>query len=399
MLMPSGKKLAEHAIFADTSKLDGKALSQFYDAIKVEGVVKGALMPDAHAGYSLPIGAVVATDGLVFPSWVGYDIGCGVCAIETPFVEEDLKLLRKEIFDEIYKTIPVGFNIRTKRHDSMDEGTVDWFWDNWLTPLDRPSYITDDLRKVWKDKNADRALGTLGGGNHFIELGVNKHDDRVWIIVHSGSRGFGHGLATHYMKLAANGKASEGNFGFSMNSQEGLDYYNDVSFTLMYALRNRAIMIDDVIWKLCQATNTMYKSSDWEGTFVNRNHNHVEYNSVHCVYIHRKGATHAEAEMLGIIPGNMRDGCYLVKGKGNWDSLYSSSHGAGRLLGRRVAKETLDYDKFVNEMSAADIVARTDKGVLDESPDAYKNFDEVMEHQEELIDVLTHFRTILNVKG
>lgn len=351
----------------------GKALAQFNSAMAEDFAVKGALMPDTHAGYALPIGAVVATKGVVVPAWVGYDIGCGMCAVKTNLKRDDLEGKHQEIFDALYEVIPVGFNKRSK-------------------PIGFQTKIkpTEAGKDIYNKKAGDHQLGTLGGGNHFIEIGYDEKDC-VWVTIHSGSRGVGHGIATHYMKLAGGGKAREGHFPLSVDSQEGKDYIQDLAFGLEFALANRKTMMGEV----GSVLDNVLKREVYTSTFINRNHNHAELKDG--LWIHRKGATHAEKGMLGVIPGNMRDGCFIVEGKGNPDALCSSSHGAGRVLGRRAAKEQLDFNEFAEEMQG--VTALVKAGTLDESPMAYKNIFEVMEQQKDLVKVIAYVKPLINIKG
>ena len=360
---------------------DGKTLDQFFTAMKDESVVQGALMADAHLGYSLPIGGVIATKDKIFPSWVGYDIGCGMVAQKLKVQADDIMDFRDDIYAEIAKNIPVGF----KTHNSPAHG---------LTP--EGFDVSDDLNDVWKKKNASCGLATLGGGNHFIEIGRGKEDGSAWVIVHSGSRGFGHGIGTHYMKLASNSnKAKEGNYGLMVDSVDGQNYLNDMEFCLRYAYESRMVMMTTIT--NCISEVTEIPLGNMLGSIINKHHNYAEL----CdgVWIHRKGATNASEGEMGIIPGNMRDGCFIVKGKGVADSLFSSSHGAGRVLSRRAAKETLDYDEFVETMKDNDVTCRIDTGLLDESPGAYKDLFDVMNNQRDLLEVVDYVKPILNRKG
>lgn len=373
-------------------------LDQFYSALELESVVQGALMADAHLGYTLPIGAVIATEGIVFPSWVGYDIGCGMCALKTNIIRIDVIPHMHEIFNTIYEGIPVGFNIN--KTANMET------WDLLLKKTAKINKSTA-LQRIIKEKKAPQALGSLGSGNHFIEIGYDSKD-YIWIIIHSGSRGLGHGLATHYMKLASgDGKAREGHFGHEVNSWHGQDYLNDLEFGLEFALANREEMMQRVLNILTyviyrniapyQLTSTDYTWLEKQGEFINRNHNHIEERNG--LYIHRKGATHAESGMRGVVPGNMYDGSFIVEGLGNPESLYSSSHGAGRILSRRAAKEKLDYDQFVAEMQEAGITCCTKRSILDESRGAYKNIFEVMDAQKDLVKIVDHIKPLINIKG
>ncbi len=361
-----------YKIYAEV--LEAEALQQFESAMQQDFVVKGALMPDAHSGYSLPIGAVVATEGVVVPAWVGYDIGCGMCALKTTFDSEEVRANAKSIFDNLYRDIPVGFN-----HNKTDSE-----WD--YKSIDCTSKIDEIFQK-----NGLKQLGSLGGGNHFIEIGVDE-SQAIWIIIHSGSRNLGHATATHYMKLASgDGRAREGHFGFDVATSDGESYIADLNFCLQFALANRKEMIhrvEKVMKRYCSGEGLWFE-------LINRNHNHAEFKDG--LWIHRKGATHAEAGMMGVIPGNMRDGSFIVRGKGNPEALYSSSHGAGRVLGRKKAKELLNVKDFSDTMIG--ITAKVGNSTLDESPFAYKDIFEVMRLQSELVEVVAHVKPIINIKG
>lgn len=361
-----------HKIYADY--IEGAALDQFYEALKQDFAVRGALMPDAHAGYSLPIGAVIATDGVIVPSWVGYDIGCGMCAVPTSFDRSEVEVHGEAIFKGIYSAVPVGF-----KHN-----TADVAWNHSMLPR------TGALAEIF-NKNGLRQLGSLGQGNHFSDI-CHDENDRVWIVVHSGSRGIGHAVAAHHMKIACGGpKAKEGHYGLAVNSAEGQDYIADMNFCLAFALENRHEIIRRVVQEIKRHCSG---NAEWS-QLINRNHNHAEIKDG--LWIHRKGATHAEAGMMGVIPGNMRDGSFIVEGLGNEDALWSSSHGAGRVMGRNAAKETLNLDDF--SASMAGIIARVEASTLDESPAAYKDIFTVMEQQADLVRVHCHVKPIINIKG
>jgi len=359
--------------------LEDTALEQFESAMGLDFVVYGALMPDAHTGYALPIGAVVATKGVVVPSWVGYDIGCGMCAMKIDGVKaDDVRDNSQKIFDLIYERVPVGFKINGNSLDYSLDG------------------LTDEGMKIAEYKKHDLAIGSLGGGNHFIEIGADEHD-HVWVVIHCGSRGVGHGVATHYMKIAnPEGKAKDGHWGFDVESQNGKDYIKDLNWALNYALANRKEIMQRVISCICEAANIpeLEYYVDYSD-LINRNHNHAEEKEG--LWIHRKGATHAEDGMMGVIPGNMRDGSFIVKGKGCEDSLCSSSHGAGRVMGRKQAKRELDIDIFKKQLKG--VTAKVEHSTLDESPDAYKNIFDVMELQKDLVEVVAHITPIVNIKG
>lgn len=359
--------------------LEDTALEQFNSAMALDFVVDGALMPDAHTGYALPIGAVIATDGVVVPSWVGYDIGCGMCALKIENVNSnDVRENSQKIFDLIYEQVPVGFCINGKSIEYSLNG------------------LTNDGVDIAVKKKHDLAIGSLGGGNHFIEIGSDEHDN-VWVVIHCGSRGVGHGIATHYMKLAnPEGKAKDGHWGFEVNSENGLNYIQDLNWALDYALANRKEIMKRVISCITQGISEPSLEFYIDDTeLINRNHNHAEEKDG--LWIHRKGATHAEDGMMGVIPGNMRDGSFIVRGKGCEDSLYSSSHGAGRVMGRKQAKRELDLDVFKNQLDG--VTAKVEQSTLDESPDAYKSIFDVMELQKDLVEVVAYIKPIVNIKG
>ena len=404
--------------------LEESALVQYNAAMVLPCVVQGALMPDAHTGYSLPIGAVIKTKEKVFPSFVGYDIGCGVACLELEinYKDVDLTVLKEHIL----KYIPIGSN----QHTTPAETTLD------ITST------SDMLQSLYSTKGLSQ-LGTLGGGNHFIEVGYLESNNNIAIVIHSGSRGFGHGVASYYMKEAVtvsaeedwskvkhtiledfktkNSKFKEHNYdgyrhalaehaykkfntlvkskgleglnSLSISSATGKQYMADQNFCLEYALLNRKTMIN----KIVEGIHSQFSELSDESTkhMINRNHNHAELKDGYI--IHRKGATHAEKGIYGVIPGNMRDGSFIVKGKGNPGSMCSSSHGAGRVLSRRKAKETLSLSEFKEETSKL-VTNHTDK-MLDEAPGAYKDIFEVMELQSDLVDVIDRVVPLLNIKG
>jgi tRNA-splicing ligase RtcB len=362
--------------------IEPQALDQFYDVMEQDFVIKGALMPDAHLGYTLPIGGVVATDGVIVPAYIGFDIGCGVVAYKTDHYHSNMEDNKKAIFDQIHRDLPTGFSAHTSERHIND---------------DLKSDIRNTCDTVGEDfSDAMKKIGTLGGGNHFCEIGYDDNN-AVWIIIHSGSRHLGHSIASHYMKLASGStKAKEGHFGFDEASKNGKSYIRDMNVALDYALQNRKMMVGIVNNAINKVLGVKPpKIVLTEDNFINRNHNHAEEKDG--MWIHRKGATHAEDGMMGVIPGNMRDGSFIVRGKGNPDSLYSSSHGAGRVLGRMKAKRTLDMDEFKSTMG--DIQAGVGKNSLDESPMAYKNIFDVMNNQTTLVDVVVRVRPIINIKG
>lgn len=366
-----------YKIFADSNLIEFGAIQQFVDTMNQPSVIRGALMPDAHQGYTVPIGCVFESSGVIFPSAVGYDIGCGMCAIATTFDVQEVRDNAQKIYDAIVGNVPVGFNHRSAAHSLYK---------------DNIELASPQMQQIYLEKQGWLQCGTLGGGNHFLEIGVDE-TDVVWIIIHSGSRGVGHGCAEYYMKLASpTGKASEDFFGFDVNSKNGREYINDMSWCLEFALQNRKLMMYDTI----KVIESIGITGGIGMTFINRNHNHAESKDG-VNWIHRKGATHAEDGMMGVVPGNMKDGSFIVRGLGNPESLCSSSHGAGRVMGRGKAKKVLDEEVFRDMMVG--IIANVGESTLDESPMAYKDIYSVMDDQKDLVDIIAHVKPILNVKG
>ena len=380
-----------------------KALDQFAECMDQEFSMAGAAMPDMHLGYTMPIGGVILTKPeYLVPAWVGYDIGCGMYSVRTSFNTWNVKNNAKEIFAAIYRRIPVGFN----HHKEPQE------WPIFRTGIMSRSAA---LEKLFIEKKGLNQLGTLGGGNHFIEIGVGM-DNRVSITIHSGSRGIGHAVASHYMREAcyfATGKRklSEGSYpldGGSMDNDQMHtfhDYQIDMKFCLIFALRNRKLMAIAVEEAMKECG--LIGMCDHENA-INRNHNHAEFittNEVGPGWIHRKGATHAEKGMSGVIPGNMRDGVFIVEGRGVADSLYSSSHGAGR-IGSRV-EAGLKKAPLVERLQAlADfkasmegVQAKIELDTLDENPMAYKPILRVLENQRDLCSIEDHIKPIINIKA
>ena len=357
--------------------VDPDTLRQFTTAMDQPFAVKGALLPDAHLGYSLPIGAVVATEGVILPAWVGYDIGCGMCAVKTPLKLIEVAPHREEIFRSIYRAVPTGF--------AHNKKPVPWEY------KDIP--MSPALQKIFEREQGLKQLGTLGGGNHFIEISYDE-EDYIWVVVHSGSRHVGWNTASYYMKLASGtGRAKEGHYGFKTSSSEGKDYITDMNFCLAFALENRKKIIERVLREIYYYVKPGEKPEQL--VFINRHHNHAEFKDG--LWIHRKGATHAEKGMEGVIPGNMRDGSFIVRGKGYDKSLSSSSHGAGRALSRKKAKQIISMDEFAKELKG--VTAKVAVSTLDEAPGAYKDIYQIMKLQKDMVETVHHLTPIINIKA
>lgn len=363
--------------------VEDKVMEQFNSAMEEPSVIKGVLMPDAHVGYSLPIGGVVATKNFVYPSWVGYDIGCGVCALKTSFDKKTILEHGAEIEKEIYRTIAVGLG-----RDYRDQ-KYDWNYEH----IGRTKVVDDLL-----EKGVLKQLGSLGSGNHFIEIDYDT-DSNIWIVVHSGSRGFGHSVASHYMALAAPGnKPREGHYGFKADSEDGKNYIKDMNFVLNFAFENRKNMLHEVvkvIERILGQKDSLTKTRIESGEFINSKHNHAELKDG--LWIHRKGATQAEKGMMVVIPGNMKDGSFIAEGRGLPEGLYSSAHGAGRAYSRKKSRRELSLEEFKKSMKG--ITARVTKKTIDESPMAYKDIFKIMELQKDLIEIKMQLKPLINIKG
>lgn len=364
------------------SNIEQDALDQFHETMAQSYVVQGACMPDAHKGYTLNIGGVVACKDVIVPSYVGFDIGCGMCAIPTDFNIEDVRANKEAIRDQIFRDVPTGFARRKEPALEIKE-------------LDNTArtFLLDCLIR---STDAPTQLGTMGGNNHFIEIGYDE-SNTVWIVTHSGSRNLGKMVAEHYMKIASGmDKACEGHFPLYVNSIFGRDYITDLNYCLEFALLNRRLIVEQVIASVCQVLKV--KQDPKYSKLINRNHNHAELKNG--LWIHRKGATHADRGMLGVIPGNMRDGSFIVEGLGNPDSLCSSSHGAGRVRGRNAAQK-LDggLKEFEATMSTSECSAFVGASTIEEAPGNYKDIFEVMQMQKDLVKVIAHINPLVNIKA
>jgi len=369
--------------------VDKKTLEQFEHCYTQDFVKKAALMPDAHQGYVAPIGAVLATEGYVVPAWVGYDIGCGVLSAQMKGITKtEVEEHAKKIYAEVKKRIPMGLGNIHKTKAGVSKGTQKEF---------------EILLKKFKEGPHDkkifdylqstgiRHLGTLGHGNHFIELGIDTRE-RVWVTIHSGSRGIGHYVATKYMKKSAGAvEKYEETYPLQITSELGKEYLNILEYGLAYALLNRKELLTQVIASIEKVLGTTLSYTIW----ANTNHNHAVIE--HGLLVHRKGATPAPKKGRGVIPANMRDGCYLVEGKGNTNYLSSASHGAGRLVGRAEAKKTITMKDFKTSMKG--IKGTVNEETLDEAPQAYKDISEVMEAQSASVTVVGYLRPLINWKG
>jgi len=369
--------------------IDPQALEQAKHLAELPCTVEHiAIMPDSHVGYGMPIGGVMATRDTVIPNAVGVDIGCGVCAVRTSLRRLEAGSL-KRIMSRIRQAIPLGF----KHHDRPQAAA--------LMPV-----LDDSLMKVVRDQfsRARRQLGTLGGGNHFIE--IQKGDDGfIWIMIHSGSRNLGHKVASFHNKRAIRLNEQSGLpvpkswqlAGLPVDSREALQYLAEMNFCVLFALANRKLMMQRVQEAMIEVAGSVNFDK-----LINNSHNFAawEEHSGKRILVHRKGATRAFKDELGLIPGSQGTASYIVRGKGNPDSFRSCSHGAGRKLGRKQAIRSLDLKKEQQQLDRLGVIhALRRKNDLDEAPGAYKDIDNVMALQADLVDIEVRLRPLAVVKG
>lgn len=345
------------------------------------------IMPDSHAGYGMPIGSILATKDVVIPNAVGVDIGCGMCALRTEVTEITTEEI-KAALGIAREKIPLGFNWHNEAQDEslMPEGH------------EALEQVSRGYAKVLKQ------IGTLGGGNHFVELQKGS-DGFVWIMIHSGSRNLGHKVASWYNKAAIRlneryhsvvTKKMELAF-LPIETPEATNYLAEMHYCVEFALANRKLMMTRMVESLKEVLGEFGHDE-----IINKSHNFAawEHHFGSNVLVHRKGATKASAGELGMIPGSQGTSSYIVKGLGNPDSFTSCSHGAGRTMGRKQAQRELDLEAEVAALDAKGVVhgIRHAKD-LDEAPSAYKNIDEVMQNQTDLAEIVVELKPLGVLKG
>ena len=354
-----------------------------------------AAMPDVHYGKGATVGSVVATKGALVPAAVGVDIGCGMMAAKLPIQAHQLPDNLNELFSSISEVVPVGQD----QHKTPTDQSIFWRGLNYFDSL------PDGVKKGRQDKMLAQ-LGTLGGGNHFIEVCLDTQDT-VWVMLHSGSRGIGNVIGNHYIDRAKELmktfmiKLENPDLAYLPEGHELFNaYWSDLQWAQSYAMENREIMMDLV---LRSVSSFMYGSVSSKALgvelMVNCHHNYAERENHFGdnVIVTRKGPVRARVGDVGIIPGSMGTRSYIVEGLGNQDSFCSCSHGAGRALSRGKAKELYTAEDVVKQTEG--IVCRKDAGVVDEIPAAYKSIDQVMEDQSDLVKVVAELKQILCIKG
>lgn len=373
-------------LWADENTIEREALQQLQDIATLPEVVGLRVMPDVHYGKGATVGSVIAMRNALAPAAVGVDIGCGVIAQKTSLTVNDLGDL-SALRADVEAAIPVGFNA----HNGVDHISR-----NLALFMDKFTTLTVFDRVADRYYRTAQQLGTLGGGNHFIELCADEAG-AVWLTLHSGSRGIGKQIADIHI---SNAKAldHDGTYGdmavFRGGTQAMKNYMHDLTWAQNYAMASRATMMH--LFRKAVAYD--YPNVKFE-TPINVHHNYVAVETIdgEDLTITRKGAIRAGAGEYALIPGSMGTGSYIVKGLGNPESYYSASHGAGRKMSRTKAKKA--YTTIDLENQTKGIECRKDAGIVDEIPAAYKDIDSVIEAQENLITPVARLRTLMCVKG
>ncbi len=350
-----------------------------------------ALMPDCHQGFGMPIGGVLATKEVIIPNAVGVDIGCGMCATQTSLQEVAFNHL-KTILKDIRELIPLGF----KHHQTARDQAL----------MPNPTHFSNTMPVVEREfERARHQLGTLGGGNHFIEIQKGS-DGQIWIMVHSGSRNIGKQVADHYNRLAIEfnvkwksqvPKSAQLAYLY-LSSDEGQQYIREMNYCIDFAYANRKMMMTNILNVFEHHFGKSFRS----GPMINIAHNYAttEKHFGLEVMVHRKGATKASKETIGIIPGSQGSNSYIVKGKGNKESFESCSHGAGRIMGRKEAIRKLNLKEEIRKLDQKGVLhAIRNQSDLEEATSAYKDISEVMNNQKDLVEVLTELQPLAVIKG
>lgn len=362
-----------------------------------------AVMPDVHLGKGATIGSVVPTHKAVIPAAVGVDIGCGMMAVKTSLKADQLPDHLAGIRSAIEKAVPHG---RSKHlRGSRDKGAWGELPKDVMTAWQPLSSKFDELQTkhaVLKNTNNINHLGTLGTGNHFIEMCLDEHN-QVWLMLHSGSRGVGNRIGTYFIELA---KKDMERYHIQLPDKdlaylsEGTDHFNDyidaVNWAQSFARVNREVMMQRVIAAVRAELPIPFEA---QLEAVNCHHNYVtrEHHYGKNVLVTRKGAVRAGLGEMGIIPGSMGARSFIVRGLGNAESFCSCSHGAGRVMSRTKAKKLVSLEE--HKQATADVECRKDAGVIDETPAAYKPIDKVMAAQRDLVEIVYTLKQVVCVKG
>lgn len=383
--------------------VDDKARDQLSRAAQMPFIFKHvAAMPDVHVGIGATVGSVIPTKGAVIPAAVGVDIGCGMMAARTSLSAADLPDNLEAIRSAIEAAVPHGRSVGRGKRDSGSWGDPPAeIVDAWASLAARFTRITDKYPRLKKTNNLVH-LGTLGTGNHFIELCLDT-EARVWVMLHSGSRGVGNAIGTFFIELARQDMRKwfinlpdKDLAYFAEGTEHFDDYVEAVNWAQDFAALNRRMMMTNVIRAL---HGQITKPFDAELEAVNCHHNYVtrENHFGENILVTRKGAVRAAKGTLGIIPGSMGAKSFIVRGLGNAESFHSCSHGAGRVMSRTQAKKEVTLEEHVAD--TAGVECRKDIGVIDETPRAYKPIEKVMAAQADLVEIVHTLKQVVCVKG
>jgi tRNA-splicing ligase RtcB (3'-phosphate/5'-hydroxy nucleic acid ligase) len=387
-----------------TDTVEAEALTQLKNLARLPFINHNgvACMPDVHAGKGSTVGTVIATDKAIIPAAVGVDIGCGMNAVRLSLKASDLPDNLKALRHQIERDVPLGAGGRHQRPEVLDK------------LADRVNAIPGSVAVVFGQGRADQIskedamkkavpqLGSLGSGNHFIELCIDENQD-VWVMLHSGSRGIGNMIGSYYMEKAKKHMEQyfihlpDGDLAYLPESTDDFNAYVEaVGWAQNYAFENRKVMMELVIAAIRRVLKLEFTITQ---EAINCHHNYVERENHFGknLWVTRKGAIRARQGDLGIIPGSMGQRSYIVAGKGNLESYCSCSHGAGRVMSRAKAKKTFTVADLIAQTSGVECDKTED--VLDEIPGAYKPIDEVMANQTDLVEVRHILKQVMCVKG
>jgi tRNA-splicing ligase RtcB (3'-phosphate/5'-hydroxy nucleic acid ligase) len=379
------------------------AIDQMVRTCQLPFVVGAALMPDGHIGIGSCVGAVVATSKAIVPAITGVDIGCGMMATRTSLSASDLPDSLSTLRELIERAVPHGRTNDGKPGDRGAWNTAPNLVMKKWGPLEERFKAVVSKHPKAAARTTVQQLGTLGSGNHFIELCLDT-DNRVWIMLHSGSRGLGNRFGSYFIEMAKEDIYKAGVHivdkdlaYFEEGTTHFTDYFEAVLMAQDFARVNRELMMHSVLDAM-KASGSLPEFK-WDLEAVNCHHNYVEkeVHSGKSLYVTRKGAVRAQLGDMGIIPGSMGAKSFIVRGKGNTDSYTSCSHGAGRVMSRGQAKRTITMDDHL--LATAGVECRKDMGVLDESPAAYKDIDLVIAAQSDLVDIVYTLKQLLCIKG
>jgi tRNA-splicing ligase RtcB len=363
-----------------------------------------AVMPDVHQGIGATVGSVIPTKGAIIPAAVGVDIGCGMMAVQTTLKAGDLPDNLASVRTAIEMAVPHGFSSAHRDHHKggWDRDVPAAVTRNWAE-LDAGHKAITNRHPILKNANGMKQLGSLGGGNHFIEICLDEAD-RVWIVLHSGSRGIGNKIGSYFIELARQDMRSiMANLPdrdlayFKEGTEHFREYVEAVDWAQRFAALNRETMMEHIIAALGRCKGIPPFEARIQA--VNCHHNYVsrEHHYGAEIFVTRKGAVSAREGQLGIIPGSMGARSFIVRGKGNPESFHSCSHGAGRMMSRTEAKRRFTVEDHIRATEGVE--CRKDAEVIDETPAAYKPIDQVMEAQKDLVDIVHTLKQVVCVKG